>query len=158
MVYFARCNGVFNKNSVELVDEKGQLFFTLKHAKLPIISGLNIKDEVNSSTFKVNYNPLRFKKRFQLLDSVGSEVLGISVGLKYLHKILYKDKIYACKGSIWKVRYNLYDQDNVVASIQVVKIDKEKFFKIELADNTDIMLALAMLIIAQSIRERIFII
>ena len=158
MIYFARCNSVFNKNSIELVDEDGQIYFTLKHAKLPVISGLNITDEMNSSKFKVNYNPLKFKKRFQLLDSAKNEVLGISVGLKYLHKILYKNKIYACKGSIWKVRYNLYDRDNVVAAIHVVKMDKEKFFKIELADNVDIMLALAMFIIAQSIRERIFII
>ena len=158
MIYFARCNSVFNKKTVELVDEEGQLYFTLKHAKLPIISGLNITDEVNASKYKVNYNPLRFKKRFQLLDSAKNEVLGISVGLKYLHKILYKEKIYACKGSIWKVRYNLYDKDSVVASIHVVKINKEKFFKIELKDNVDIMLALGIFIIAQSIRERIFII
>ena len=158
MKYFAKCNNVFSKSEVEMVGEDEVLYFTVEHAKLPIISGLKIIDEVNNKTYKVNYNPLRFKKRFQLLDSSKKPVMAISVGLKYLHKIEYNNKVFCCKGSIWKISYKLYDIDTVVASIKVVKINKERYFEIDLQDNKNIMIALAMLIVAQSIRERLFII
>ncbi len=158
MKYFAKCNNVFSKSDVKLVGEDEVLYFTIKHAKLPIISGLKIIDEIGDKTYKVNYNPLRFKKRFKLLDANKDPVMAISVGLKYLHRIEYNNKIFACKGSIWKISYRLYDIDTVVASIKVIKINKERFFEIELQDNKNIMIALAMLIVAQSIRERLFII
>ena len=84
--------------------------------------------------------------------------MAITVGLKYLHKIEYNNKVYCCKGSIWKISYKLYDVDTVVASVNVVKINKERYYKIELMDNKNILIALAALVVAQSIRERLFVI
>ena len=158
MKYYSKCNGVFNRNNVKMIGEDEILYFTIEHAKLPIISGLKIIDEINNTTYKINYNPLKFKKRFQLLDSSKKEVMGISVGLKYLHKIEYNNKIFCCKGNIWKISYRLYDLDEVVATLKVVKINKERYFEIELKDNKNIMIALALLVTTQSIRERIFMI
>ncbi len=158
MNYYAKCNNVFNRSNVELIGEDELLYFTIEHSKLPVISGLKIIDEINNTTYKINYNPLRFKKRFKLLDSNKEQVMAISVGLKYLHKIEYRNKVFCCKGSVWKISYTLYDLDTVVASIKVIKINKERYFKIELRDNKNIMIALAMLVVAQSIRERLFII
>ena len=158
MKYFAKCNNVFNRNDVELINEEGSLIFTFEHSKHPIIFGLNIIDEINQISYRINYNPLKFKKRFQLLDTKKSPVMDISVGLKYLHKIEYKDKIYCCKGSIWKISYRLYDVDDVVASLSVVKINKQRYYKIDLNDQKNIMIAMAMLVVAQSIRERLFVI
>ena len=158
MKYYSKCNSVFNSSKVLIVGEDETHYFTITHAKLPIIQGLKIFDEVNNLSYKINYNPLKFKKRFQMLDSNNVEVMGISVGLKYLHKIEYKNKVYSCKGNIWKIKYVLYDVDEVIATIKVVKINKERYFEIELKDNKNIMIALAMLVITQSIRERLFII
>ena len=158
MIYYSKCNSVFNRNDVLIKDEEETLYFTIKHSKLPIISGLKIIDEINNTTYKINYNPLKFKKRFQMLDASNKEIMGINVGLKYLHNIEYNNKVYSCKGNIWKIKYVLYDVDEVIASIKVVKIDKERYFKIELKDNKNIMIALALLVITQSIRERLFII
>lgn len=158
MKYYAKCNGVFNKSSVQMVDENGEVYYTIEHAKLPIILGLVIKDEINQRIYRVNYNPLKFKKRFQLLSEDKKQVMALSVGLKYLHKLEYNNKIFCCKGSIWKINYKLYDIDNVVATLSVVKINKERYFEINLAENKNILLALAMLVVAQSIRERLFVI
>ncbi len=158
MKYYAKCNGVFNKNSVQMIDKNDEVYYTIEHAKLPIILGLVIKDEINQRTYRVNYNPLKFKKRFQLVNEEKKPVMALSVGLKYLHRLEYNNKIFCCKGSIWKINYKLYDIDNVVATLKVVKIDKERYFEIYLADNKNILLALAMLVVAQSIRERLFVI
>ncbi|MCK4552565.1 MAG: hypothetical protein KAU02_06580 [Tenericutes bacterium] len=158
MIYYAKCNNVFNRNDVEFIGEDEIKYFTIKHSKLPISLGLNIIDEINNKTYKVNYNPLKFKKRFQLLDSNKEPVMAISVGLKYLHKLEYKKKTYSCKGTLWKISYKLYDIDNVVATLKVVKIDKQRYFEIFIKDDKNIMIALAMLVVAQSIRERLFIV
>ena len=158
MKYFVRCNNVFNRSDVEMVGEDEIPYFNIAHTKLPKIYGMNITDLVNESTYKVSYNPLRFKKRFQLLDANKQQVMAISVGLKYLHKIEYNNKVFSCKGSLWKIRYKLYDVDTVVATLKVVKINKERYYLIDLADNKNILIALAMLVIAQSIRERLFVI
>ena len=156
MKYIAKCNGVFNRNDVQLVGEDEIVYFTIKHSKLPIIFGLNIIDVVNDTTYRINYNPLKFKKRFQLIDANKMPVMAISVGLKYLHKIEYNNKKFCCKGSIWKISYSLYDIDNVVASLKVIKRNGDRYFEIDLKDNKNIMIALAMLVVAQSIRERLF--
>ena len=158
MKYYVKCNNVFNRSVVELTGEDDIVYYTIKHAKLPKIYGMSIIDEINNKTYKVDYNPLKFKKRFQLLDSNKKQVMGISVGLKYLHRIEYNNKIFCCKGSLWKVSYRLYDVDNVVASLNVVKKNKQRFYKIELADNKNILIAIVMLVVAQSIRERLFVI
>lgn len=158
MKYFTKCNSVFNRNTVEVIGEDEVHYFTIEHAKLPKIYGLTIKDVINDVVYKVNYNPLKFKKRFQLVDTNKQPIMAISVGLKYLHKIEYNNKIYSCKGNLWKIRYKLYDHDNVVASIRVIKINKERYYQIELADNKNIMIAIGALVVAQSIRERLFII
>ncbi|MCK5388485.1 MAG: hypothetical protein KAJ22_04300 [Candidatus Izimaplasma sp.] len=158
MKYYVKCNNVFNRNKVEMIGEDEIPYFSIKHTKLPKIYGMNITDLINGLKYKVSYNPLRFKKRFQLLDSNKQQVMAISVGLKYLHKIEYNNKVFSCKGSLWKIRYKLYDIDTVVATLKVVKINKERYYLIDLADNKNILIALAMLVIAQSIRERLFII
>ncbi len=158
MKYYVKCNSVFNRNEIEFRDENNQLYFTIRHAKLPKIYGLDITNEIENKKYKVNYNPLRFKKRFQLLNDENKQIMAIIVGLKYLHKIEYNNKIFSCKGSVWKIGYKLYDYDTVVAALNVVKIDKERYYKIELADNKNILIGLAMLVVAQSIRERLFVI
>jgi len=158
MNYFIKCNSVFIRSSVEFVGEDEVSYFKISHAKLPKIYGMKIVDLIGGKKYKVNYNPLRFKNRFKLLDSNKQEVVAISVGLKFLHKIEYNNKVFSCKGSLWKIRYKLYDVDNVVATLKVIKINKERYYKIELADNKNIMIALAMLVVAQSIRERLFVI
>ena len=135
MRYYVKCNSVFNRNSVEMISEEDIVHFTINHAKLPKLYGLSIIDEINNTTYKVNYNPLKFKKRFQLLDANKQQVMAISVGLKYLHKIECKGKVYSCKGTLWKISYKLYDIDNVVASLKVVKRNKKRYYQIELADN-----------------------
>ena len=109
MKYFTKCNSVFNRNAVEVIGEDEVHYFTIEHAKLPKIYGLTIKDVINDVVYKVNYNPLKFKKRFQLVDTNKQPIMAISVGLKYLHKIEYNNKIYSCKGNLWKIRYKLYD-------------------------------------------------
>ena len=158
MKYYAKCNNVFNRNNVELVGEDEVVYFTINHSKLPIIFGLNIIDEINNVTYKINYNPLKFKKRFQLFDNNKQPVMALSVGIKYLYKVEYNNKILSCKGSIWKINYILYDIDNVVATLKVVKINKQRYFEIDLKANQHIMIALGMLVVAQSIRERLFMI
>lgn len=158
MIYYTKCNSVFNRSDVEVIGEDDIIYFNIKHAKLPKIYGLNILDVINDKKFIVNYNPLRFKKRFKLLDDTKKQIMAITVGLKYLHKIEYNNKVYCCKGSIWKISYKLYDVDTVVASVNVVKINKERYYKIELMDNKNILIALAALVVAQSIRERLFVI
>jgi len=158
MIYYVKCNSVFNRKKIEFKGEDDIVYFTIKHVKLPKIYGLNIIDEIENKKYTVNYSPLRFKKRFQLLNTDKEQVMNINVGLKFLHKIEYNNKVYSCKGALWKIRYKLYDIDSVVATLKVIKIDSERYYKIELTDNKNILIALAMLVIAQSIRERLFII
>ena len=156
MKYYAKCNNVLNYDSVKMIDEEDVAHFTINHSKIPEIYGLDIVDEINNTTYEVNYNPLRFEQKFHLLDANKQQVITIKVGSKYLHRVEYGDKTLSCKGTLSKVSYKLYDIDNVIASLNVIKINKNKYYKIELADNKNIMIALTILVVAQSIRERLF--
>ena len=67
MKYYVKCNSVFNRNEIEFKGEDDLLYFTIRHAKLPKIYGLDITDEMENKKYKVNYNPLRFKKIIKFL-------------------------------------------------------------------------------------------
>jgi len=158
MKLYAKCNSVFNRSDFEVVGEDQSLYYTIKHSKTLLNASLHIICETCKDVYDVNYNPFKFKNRFQIFNQENKAIVSISVGLKQLHKIEYKNKKYVCKGNLWNLNYTLYDVDKVLSYINVIKINSQRFFEINLENNKNIILALSMLIIAQSIRERLFII
>jgi len=158
MKFHAKCNSIFNKSDFELIGEDQTLYYTIKHTKSTANNCLHIICETKNDEYFVNYSPFKFKNRYQIFNKENKAIISISVGLKQLHKIEYNNKKYFCKGNLRKISYTLYDIDKVLSNIKVVKINKQRFFEIELEDNRNIILALSMLIVAQTIRERLFII
>ena len=158
MKFYAKCNRISNKSDFDVVGEDQVLYYTIKHLNTPFNSGMKIICETSKDEYLVNYNPFKFKNRYQIFNQENVPIISINVGLKQLHKIEYENKKYICKGNLRNISYKLYDVDKVLSFIKVIKKEKQCYFEIVLDDNRNIILALSMLIVAQSIRERIFMI
>lgn len=156
MKYTAKCNNVFNTNDVVIYDDLGTQKFKIKHRILKTITGLKIYDKDNKFLYNVNYNPLKFKNHFILRNSDKEAIIKISLGIKQLHKIEYKNKKYMCKASFLKINYRLYDVDKEIASIIVKKSYKQRKYEIILKENVDEIYALCLFIVAQTMRDRVW--
>lgn len=156
MKLYANCNRVFNQNEIILRSETGKIYFSIKHIFLKKITGLKIYNEKQKEVYRINYNPLKFKNRYIITNTHNHPVIQISVGKKLIHSLEYNHHHYICKGSFLKMKYRLYDKDDELVTISVIKKGKEKYFEIIQDDNGDIMLALSMLIVAQTIKDRVW--
>ncbi len=156
MKYYAKCNNVFNTSDVKIYNEEGIQRFKVRHRILKTITGLKIYDADNKFLFNVNYNPLKFKNHFVLRNKEKEPIVKISLGLKQLHKIEYKNKKYMCKASFLKINYRLYDVDKEIAQVKVKKIEKQRHYEVILKENIDEIFALCLCIVAQTMRDRVW--
>ena len=156
MKYYAKCNNVFNISDVIIYDESQAQKFKIKHRILKTITGLKIYDSDNKFLYNVNYNPLKFKNQFVLRNKEKEAIVKMSLGLKQLHKLEYKNKKYMCKASFLKINYRLYEGDKEIAQIKVKKAGKQRQYEILLKDNVDEIFAMCLFIVAQTMRDRVW--
>lgn len=156
MKYYAKCNNIFNKSDLVIKDEQDFQRYRVKHRILKTITGLKIYNKDNKFLYNVNYNPLKFKNHFILKNAEKEAIIKISLGLKQLHKIEYKNKKYVCKASFLKINYRLYEGDKELGSILVKKDKKQRQYEVLLKDNVDEIFAMCLLIVAQTMRDRVW--
>jgi|LGOV01.1.fsa_nt_gb uncharacterized protein YxjI len=156
MKYYAKCNNVFNISDVIIYDENDIQRYKIKHRILKTISGLKIYDQDNKFLYNVNYNPLKLKNHFILRNKEKDPIIKISLGLKQLHKLEYKKKKYMVKASFLKINYRLYDLDKEIALIRVKKHNNQRRYEIVLKEKVDEIFAMCLLIIAQTMRDRVW--
>ena len=56
---------------------------------------------------------------------------------------------------MFKMKFLLYDYDTVISTVRVKRIDSKRYFEINVKDELPDVFVLAMLFIAQAIRELI---
>ena len=153
MIYYVKCQSIFNDSEAHFKDEAGLIYYTFKRTKKSNFNGIKIYDETKHLRFQVKFNKLKFKRRYQILDKSKQSVLDINTGLKLLHNFDFHDKHFFVKGSFARIGYQVYDDRHVVAWLKVVKVGKERMFQIEVLKGYDIKLALGLYVIAQAVRE-----
>lgn len=154
MEYLVECNPVFSKKDIYLVSSDGEIFYTIKKKKFSNVSNIEIFDNYDNLFLKSTYHPFRFKGRYNFINLSGEKVVIINTSLRYIYEMFYDNKLYILKAAVWKNRFTLYDYDEVIGRSEIIKINKKRYFKIELRETCSRVLALSMLLIAQSIREK----
>lgn len=153
MKLYANCNRMFNRDEIHLKNAADEILFSVKHVFLKKKTGLKVYNEKHHEAYKINYEPLRTQNNYTITDTHNHPIVRIHVGKKLIHSIEYDKKDYICKGSFLKMKYRLYDGDNEIALIRVIKKDKLKYFEITYDEKRNIIFALMMLIIAQTIKD-----
>lgn len=153
MKLYANCNRIFNHDEIALKNDKDETLFSVKHVFLKKKTGLKVYNEKHHEVYRINYEPLRYKNNYTITDSHNHPLVRIHVGRKLIHTIEYDKKDYICKGSFLKMKYRLYDQDDEIAVIRVIKIDKKKYFEIIYDEKQNIVFAVIMLIMAQTVKD-----
>ena len=152
MKYYVKCNNVNDSKELHFRDENDELLYIVKKESLYKLRAIEILDPDYKTKYNVNFNPLKFKGRYQVRDVNNSEVITISTGLHLLHKIVIAGKKLVCKANLFKIKYWLYDDDKVIARLQIIKKDDERYFEINLEKTDKIIYAIALYIIAQAQR------
>lgn len=156
MKYFANCNRVLHKEEIYLKDEFDKVHYNMKYVSLKKLSGLKICNNSKKEKYRLNYNPLKIVNRYVITDTHRHPIINISIGKKLIHIIEYNDEKYTCKGSFLNINYRLYRRDDEIASIRVIKKDKIRYFEIILEDSLDTVFALCLLVLAQTIKDRVW--
>lgn len=156
MNYYAKCNNVFNTSEVNITNENDEILFIIKHKLLKTISGLTVLSKHYKKIYQINYNPLKLKNQFIIINKKKEPIIKISLGLKLIHKIEYKTKTYICKASFLKINYRLYDGDKEIGSVKVTRVDKQRYFEIYLDNGTNEIFAMCLFVLAQTMRDRVW--
>jgi len=128
------------------------LYYIIRKKQMKFFKALEVFDEEYNELFQVNINPLKFNRKYSVLDGDGVEVITISTGFRILHKIKIRDRKYVCKGNLFKMNYRLYDEDQVIVRFLLKKKNNERYFEIELLEEDNIEAALAVYIVAMAKR------
>ena len=153
MVFYVKCQSIFKDEDVKLRDEEGNIHYTFKRTRKSNFNGIKMYDATKHLKYQVRMNKLQLKKRYQLLNKEKESMLDITTGLKRLHYFDLDDKHMFVKGTFARIAYQVYDDRKVVAWLKVVKIGKERMFRIELLSGYDERIALGLYVIAQAVRE-----
>jgi len=151
--YFVECNNIFNKKDIYITSSLGEKIYTLKKNKLSNINNVSVYDSFNKLVYRMKVNPLKLKRRYVLTNRDNDVVFFINKSLIYIHDLFLNEKRYIIKGSMFKMKFLLYDYDSVVSTLRVKRIDKKRYFEISIKDDLNDVFVLAMLFIAQAIRE-----
>ncbi|MBN2604535.1 MAG: hypothetical protein JXR62_01770 [Bacilli bacterium] len=156
MRFYANCNSFFGKNDIILKDEANNIRFIIKYFNLKKATGLKIYNDRQKEIYKVYYTPLQIKNQYMISNMHNHPVAIVGFGKKLIHVIEYNNHHYVCKGSFLKMNYRLYDQDNEIVSLRVVRKALKRFYEITIDEKTDIMFAMTMLIVAQTMKDRVW--
>lgn len=107
----------------------------------------------SSKVYKVKTNPLKFKPKHIIFDEGNNQLAKVSVGVKIIHSIIDSDKYYFVKSAFWKIKYQVYDNRKVIGSLEVVRINKKRFYKIDMHQQDDLT-TLSLFLLAQAVRMK----
>ena len=155
MKYFVECNNIFNKKDIYITSSLGEKVFKLKKNRLSNINNVSVYDNSNKLVYRMKVNPLKLKSRYVLTNREKDVVFYINKSLIYIHDLFLDEKRYIIKGSMFKMKFLLYDYDTVISTVRVKRIDSKRYFEINVKDELPDVFVLAMLFIAQAIRELI---
>jgi len=153
MVFYVKCQSIFEDSDVKLKDESGLTHYTFKRTRKSNFNGIKIYDAKRHLKYQVKFNKLQLKKRYQLLNKEKVSMMDINTGLKRLHNFDLMNQHLFVKGAFARIAYQVYDDRKVVAWLKVVKVGKERMFRIELLHGQDELIALGLYVIAQAVRE-----
>jgi hypothetical protein len=111
---------------------------------------LKIKEYLTNNTYFVTSSPLKLNNRFIIY--LGDEVMSrIHIGKKIIHSIIEHDEYLFVKSSLFQSKYRVYHNRDVISTLELIKKNNERFYKIT-SINDDFIEIISLFLIARAIR------
>lgn len=153
MIYFIECRNLLNKKPLTIFNEEYEEVFGVKYHKQNDEYNMSITNKISSKKYFVKTNPLKLKPKHIIFNEGKEQLARVRIGVKIIHSIIEADKYYFVKSAFWKIKYQVYDNRKVVATLEVVREKGKRYFKITTIDD-DFVLSLSLFLLAQAVRHK----
>lgn len=151
MEFYIQLKNITKRNNLpilnELNEEVGKIKFLHKKGE----KNLEITNELTKKKYFVTSNPFKLKNRFVIHDQDGEEMAKIQVGYKIIHSILEKGEYYFVKSAFLQLKYRVYLKTEIISTLDVVRKDNERFYRITSKDD-DFINVIAVFLLARAVR------
>ena len=107
-----------------------------------------------SKVFQSKVNPLKLKNRYIIYDDLEQQKAKVHVGVKTIHSIIEMEEYLFVKSAFFKIKYQVYRDRDVVATLDTVKLNQKRYYKIS-TKEIDMLLVFALFLLAQAIRLKV---
>ena len=128
-------------------EEIGEITYHKQNAEYNISAVNKLEDK----KYFVKTNPIKLKSKYIIFDEGGNQKAKISAGVKIIHSIIEADNYYFVKSAFWKIKYQVYDERKVIATLEVKRIKGKRYFKI-VTVKEDFLATLSLFLLAQAVR------
>ncbi len=154
MNYYVECQNVLSRNDLEVLNEEHEVIGAIRYHKQNSDYQISCVNQLEGLSYFCKSNPLRLRPRYQIFDEGKKQIARVSLGVKIIHSIIESDKYYFVKAAFWKIKYQVYDNRTVVSALEVVRINKKRYFKIT-SNNNDFLTVFALFLLAQAVRMKV---
>ena len=152
--YYIPCQKATNRKDLllynDLFEEIGKIQYQKKSDIYPISCFINESNNV----FQAKVNPLKLKNRYVIYNELNQLLAKVHVGVKTIHSIIESDQYLFVKSAFFKLKYQVYLDRDVIATLDIIRKDNKRFFKIQ-TKKQDILLVFALFLLAQAIRLKV---
>ncbi len=151
MEYYIKLKNIIKRTNLHIYNEENEEVGKLKFLKKKGEKNIEVTDFVNNKIYYVSSNPLKLKNRFIIKDTKDVEVAKISMGYKIIHSIIERGEYYFVKSAFFQIKYRVYLNRKVVTRLEIVKRDKERYYKITSYED-DFINTIAVFLLARGVR------
>lgn len=153
LVHYIECRNLLNRKPLFILNEEMEEVGEVKYLKPKDEFNMLCTHSETGFKYYVKTNPLKLKPKHIILNEGKEPLAKVSVGVKIIHSIIEADNYYFVKSAFWKIKYQVYNNRVVMANLEVVRINKKRYFKITTKEN-EFVLSLSLFLLAQAVRHK----
>lgn len=151
--YFIECRSLLNRKPLFIFNTDFEEIGEIKYLKASDEFNISVINSLTSQKYFVKTNPLKLKPKHVIFNEGKKQLAKISLGVKIIHSIIESEKYYFVKSAFWKIKYQVYDNRRVVTTLETVRMNNKRYFKIN-AIEEDFVLSLSLFLLAQAVRHK----
>lgn len=151
MEFYIQLKNIHKRNILPILNELNEEVGKVKFLHKKGVKNLEVTNFITAKKYSINANPFKWKNRFIINDDTGIELAKIQVGYKIIHSILEKGEYFFVKSAFFQSKYRVYQGSKVIATLEVVRKDHERFYRITSIDD-DFVNIIALFLLARAVR------
>jgi len=144
---------LLNRKPLTVFNEEYEEVCEVKYHKQTADYNMSVTNVLTSKKYFVKTNPLKLKPKHVIFNEGKEQLARVRIGVKIIHSIIEADKYYFVKSAFWKIKYQVYDNRKVVATLEVIREKGKRYFKIMTIED-DFVLSLSLFLLAQAVRHK----
>ncbi len=153
MVHYIECPQLLNRKSLFIFNEDFEEIGEIKYLKPSNEFNITCIDALTSNKYFVKTNPLKLRPKHIIMNEGKEQLAKVRIGVKIIHSIIEADTYYFVKSAFWKIKYQVYKNRTVIATLEVNRKNNKRYFRIN-TTNDDFVLSLSLFLLAQAVRHK----